>query len=128
MYLTTYYFCNKSPIIDVRLGYIQVSENIEIFKVKLSWSKSLRLFTTQRFLVVFEPVNWKLGIRLLETLLSKSFIVPSSWISFCWFSNFTLCKTSFSPSTSSLSLSSWIGPILWVPTFSSMSPQSLEEN
>ena len=38
-----YYFCNKSSIIDTRLGYIQASENIEVFKVKLSWIKSSRL-------------------------------------------------------------------------------------
>ena len=33
----------KSSIIDVRLGYIQASENIEILKEKLSWSKLSRL-------------------------------------------------------------------------------------
>ena len=30
-----YYFWNKSTIIDVRLGYISASENIEIFKAKV---------------------------------------------------------------------------------------------
>ena len=35
-------FLLKTSIIDVRLGYIQASENIEIFKEKLSWSKLLR--------------------------------------------------------------------------------------
>ena len=39
IYLTAYYFCNKSSIIDVRLGHIQASENFEIFKVKLSWNQ-----------------------------------------------------------------------------------------
>ena len=35
IYLTVYYFCNKSSIAETRLGYIQASENIEIFKAKL---------------------------------------------------------------------------------------------
>ena len=35
--------CNKSSIIDVQLGYIQAFNNIEIFKVKLRWSKSSQL-------------------------------------------------------------------------------------
>ena len=42
IYLTAYYFCNKSSIIDVRLGHIQASENFEIFKVKLSWNQLLQ--------------------------------------------------------------------------------------
>ena len=42
--LMAYYFCNKSSISDVRLGYIETSENIEIFKIKLSWSIFLLIF------------------------------------------------------------------------------------
>ena len=41
---TTYYFRNISSIIDIGLGYI---EAFDIFKMKLSWSKSSRLFTTR---------------------------------------------------------------------------------
>ena len=36
-------FLQKSFIIDVRLGYIQASENIDIFNERLSWSKLSRL-------------------------------------------------------------------------------------
>ena len=36
-------FLQNSSIIDVRLSYIEASENIEIFKEKLSWSKLSRL-------------------------------------------------------------------------------------
>ena len=39
IYWTAYYLCNKSSIIEIWLNYMQASENIEIFKVKLSWSK-----------------------------------------------------------------------------------------
>ena len=35
VHLTAYYFRNKSSITNVRLGYIQASENMEIFNVKL---------------------------------------------------------------------------------------------
>ena len=49
MCLTTYYFCDKSFIIDVRLGYIQASENIEISKVKLSSNKLSRLLQRKAF-------------------------------------------------------------------------------
>ena len=35
IYLTVYYFHDNVSIIDVRLAYIQASENIEIFKVKV---------------------------------------------------------------------------------------------
>ena len=49
--IIAYYFHNKSSIIDVRLGYIWVSKNIEIFKVKLRWSKSSRLLQCIVFLV-----------------------------------------------------------------------------
>ena len=48
----TYYFCNKISIIDVQLGYIQTSKNIEIFNVKLRWSKSSRLLQRVAFLVL----------------------------------------------------------------------------
>ena len=41
----------KLPIIDLRPGYIWASENIEIFKVKLRWSKSSRLLQRIAFLV-----------------------------------------------------------------------------
>ena len=47
IYLTVYYFLNKNSNIDVR----QVSENVEIFKVKLRWSKSLQLLQRVAFLV-----------------------------------------------------------------------------
>ena len=50
IYLTTYYFRNKSSIIDARLG--KASKNIEIFKVKLGWSKSSWLFQCVGFLVL----------------------------------------------------------------------------
>ena len=36
-------FLQKSSIKDVRLGYTKASENIGIFKEKLSWSKLSRL-------------------------------------------------------------------------------------
>ena len=52
IYLTAYYFRNKSSITDVRLGYIQASENIEIFKVKLRWSKPSLLLQRVVFLVI----------------------------------------------------------------------------
>ena len=54
------YFCNKSSIIDVRMGYIYglriiyVSENIEVFKTKPRWSKSSRFLQRVAFLVLFE--------------------------------------------------------------------------
>ena len=35
--LTVFYFRNKISVIDIRLGYIQTSENIEIFNVNLRW-------------------------------------------------------------------------------------------
>ena len=53
IYLSTLHFRNISSIIDLRLGYIWVSENVDIFKVKLKWSNSSRLL--QRIaLLVFE--------------------------------------------------------------------------
>ena len=39
-------------IIDVQLGYVGL-QNIEIFKVKLRWSKSLQLLQRKAFLVTF---------------------------------------------------------------------------
>ena len=53
IYLTAYYFRNKSSIIDDQLGYMQTFENIEIFKVRLSGSKSSRLLQRVAFLVCF---------------------------------------------------------------------------
>ena len=44
IYSKAYYFRDKISIIDVKLGYAWVSENTEIFKKKLRWSKSSRLF------------------------------------------------------------------------------------
>ena len=40
IYLTAYFFRNKSSIIDFWLGYIQAPENNEIFKEKANGSKS----------------------------------------------------------------------------------------
>ena len=42
-------FLQNSSIIDVRLSYIEASENIEIFKEKLSWSKLSRLLQRTAF-------------------------------------------------------------------------------
>ena len=53
IYLTTYYFRNKSSIIDVWLGNILASKYIEIFKVKLRWSKTSQLLQGVAFLVKF---------------------------------------------------------------------------
>ena len=50
--LTAYYIRNKSSITDVWLGYVLASENIEIFKAKLRWSKSSRLLKHVAFLVL----------------------------------------------------------------------------
>ena len=62
IYLTAYYFRNISSIIDLRLGYIQASENIEIFKTKLKWSKSLRfLFLLQQYFLECEWLNKSSG-------------------------------------------------------------------
>ena len=35
IYSTAYYHCNTTSIIDVPLGYINDSQNIELFKVKV---------------------------------------------------------------------------------------------
>ena len=59
-----YYFCNKSSIADVRLGYIYATKNIEIFKVKVRWRKSLRLLQRVAFLAII----WNLD--LLKPLLT----------------------------------------------------------
>ena len=62
IYLTALYFCNMSSIIDLRLGYVQASENIEILKVKLRQSKSSRLLRRIAFLVslemAFMTISW----------------------------------------------------------------------
>ena len=50
IYLTAYYFRNKSSIIYVQLGYMQ--KNNKIFKVKQRWSKPSRLFQRVAFLVI----------------------------------------------------------------------------
>ena len=47
-------------LIDVRLGFIQASENIETFNMKLRWSKSLRLLQRATFLVIL-CFEWKIG-------------------------------------------------------------------
>ena len=67
IYLTAYYFYNTSSIIDVWVGYIKASENNEIFKVKLRWSKSSRLLQRIAFLVflfVLHPFWIKYGITI----------------------------------------------------------------
>ena len=51
IYLTDYFFFNKSLIIEVRLGCIYASENIEIFKLEPRWSKSSLLLQRMAFLV-----------------------------------------------------------------------------
>ena len=56
IYLTALYVYYISSIIDVRLGYVYASENIEIFKVKLRWNKSSRLLQRIAFLVSFTVV------------------------------------------------------------------------
>ena len=58
------YFRNKNSIIKVKLGYIQVFENIEIFKVKLRWSKSSRLLQRLVFLVYLSARPSKLNRTL----------------------------------------------------------------
>ena len=65
-------FRNKSFIIDIRLGHTQASENIEIFKVKLRWSKSLRLSQRIAFLILISICCKMCHIRkrfLFEILL-----------------------------------------------------------
>ena len=103
--LTDYYFCHKSFIIDVRLSYIYACENIEIFKVKLKWSKSSRLLLRVAFLVSllklsncvthfsvsfdFKIISWdnmilKSKIFYFKITLSHEIILKSSWVNF-WF-------------------------------------------
>ena len=53
IYLTAYYFRKKISTIDVRLGYIQTSKNIDILIVNLRPSKSSRLLEHVAFLVIF---------------------------------------------------------------------------
>ena len=57
-----YYFRNKSSIIDVQLGYIKTSKNIEVFNVKLRQSKSSRLLQRLAFLVLCSIYNFKYEI------------------------------------------------------------------
>ena len=48
MDLTAYYFCNKSSIIDIRLGSIQTSENIEInFQSEAKVEQNIAIVTTR---------------------------------------------------------------------------------
>ena len=98
IYLMSYYFCNKSFIIDIQLGYIQTSKNIEILKVMLRWSKSLWLLQHVAFLVfycstTFCNINFfkylMLGIFYLWLYSSFLLIKPSATqykfsISFRW--------------------------------------------
>ena len=69
IYLTAYFFHNKSSIIDVQLGYVQVSENVKFFKAKLRWSKSSRLLQSLAILVRFwlRKHNRALGAIALES-------------------------------------------------------------
>ena len=69
MHLTAYYFRNKSSIIDIQLGYIQVLENIEMFKVKLRWSKSLRLLQRVAFVMFCNQILY--GSSELTTFIDK---------------------------------------------------------
>ena len=58
-HLMAYYFRNKNSITDVRLSYIYAPENMEVFKVKLSWRKSSRLLQLVAFLVIIHmEINW----------------------------------------------------------------------
>ena len=45
---------------DVRLGYKQASENIEIFDVKLKWSKSAQLLEREVFVVSYKQASFYL--------------------------------------------------------------------
>ena len=58
--LTACYIGNKNSIIDVRLVYTHVFEKIEIFKVKLTSSKSSRLLQRVAFLVYFSD-TWEVS-------------------------------------------------------------------
>ena len=49
---------NDTSIMDVRLGYIQASENIEILKMQLRWSKSSRLSQRVAFPVNFDKESF----------------------------------------------------------------------
>ena len=73
-----YYICNKSSIIDVRLGYIKASENFEISKPKVRYSKSSRLLQRIAFSCLvncFELFNFLM--RLILFLKMKSLIALS---------------------------------------------------
>ena len=63
---------------DVQLGYIQASKNIEFFKVKLSWSKSLRLL--QR--IAFSCFRIKIG-RINFFQGSDTVYINNDYISIC---------------------------------------------
>ena len=74
-----FYFCSKSFIIDVWLSYVQASEDIEIFKVKVRWSKSSQLL--QRIAFLIHVCIYDLSNREYQNnIVSKSatcFICPS---------------------------------------------------
>ena len=62
--LNDFIFSQLGSITDLRLGYILASEKIEIFKVKLRWSKSSRLLQRIAFLVfiLYEDIKKTLHI------------------------------------------------------------------
>ena len=76
IYLTAYYFCNKVSTIDLRLGYI------EIFKVKLRWSKSSWLLQRIAFLVLYWILPVGAGTCLLFFVLLISFTKGVKELSF----------------------------------------------
>ena len=87
-----YYFRNKSSIIDVRLGYVQTSENNEILKVKLGWSRSSQLLQRVAFLACFT-------LSLLLSIDIFNFIVCCCWWFCCCLFAFNLFHCSCSGSS-----------------------------
>ena len=85
IYLMSYYFRNKTFIIDIQLGYIQTSKNIEILKVMLRWSKSLWLL--QHVAFVFYCSTTFCNINFFKYLLLGIFYL---WL----YSSFLLIKPS----------------------------------
>ena len=59
-------------MIDIRLGYIQVTENIEIFKVKLSWSKSSRLLFYFTFYLNLSVSNFCVTTLINENISANN--------------------------------------------------------
>ena len=83
IYSTTYHFCNKSSIIDVWLGYILASKSIEMFKVKLSWSKSSQLLQRRAFSCFFwilSPIKMKFG-QILVCCMTN---ISNMFLAECW--------------------------------------------